>query len=43
MFNSEKSIQLDKYLLPFSEVELCQIAMGEADYNEAKTHLDKAW
>ncbi|KAM7533182.1 hypothetical protein Aperf_G00000119735 [Anoplocephala perfoliata] len=40
---SEKSIRLDRYVLPFSQVELCQIAMGEGDFNEAKSHFDKAW
>nr|CDS33140.2 tetratricopeptide repeat protein 39B [Hymenolepis microstoma] len=40
---NEKSIKLDKYVLPFSEVELCQIAMEEGDLDEAKIHLDKAW
>lgn len=40
---SEKSIKLDKYVLPFSQVELCQIAMEEGDINEARSRLDKAW
>uniref|UniRef100_A0A0R3VT10 Tetratricopeptide repeat protein 39B n=1 Tax=Taenia asiatica TaxID=60517 RepID=A0A0R3VT10_TAEAS len=40
---NEKSIRLDKYLLPFSEVELCQIALEEGEIDEAKSHLDRAW
>ncbi len=40
---SEKAITLDKYVLPFSEVELCQIALEEGDIEEAKKHLEKAW
>ncbi|VDD79539.1 unnamed protein product [Mesocestoides corti] len=40
---NEKAIRQDKYVLPFSEVELCQIAMHEGELDEAKRHLDKAW
>ncbi|EUB56265.1 Tetratricopeptide repeat protein 39B [Echinococcus granulosus] len=40
---NEKAIRLDRYLLPFSEVELCQIALEEGEIDEAKSHLDKAW
>ncbi|KAL5965505.1 Tetratricopeptide repeat protein 39B, partial [Taenia solium] len=40
---NEKSIRLDKYLLPFSEVELCQLALEEGEIDEAKSHLDRAW
>ncbi|KAM3183630.1 hypothetical protein ACTXT7_009965 [Hymenolepis weldensis] len=43
VITNEKSIKLDRYVLPFSEVELCQIAMEEGDIDKAKTHLDKAW
>ncbi|VDL90769.1 unnamed protein product [Schistocephalus solidus] len=37
-----KKIQVDTYLLPFSEVELCQISLDEGDFVEAKKHLDAA-
>ncbi|BHF81908.1 Tetratricopeptide repeat protein 39B [Sparganum proliferum] len=38
-----KKIQVDTYLLPFSEVELCQISLDEGDRAEAKKHLEAAW
>ncbi|KAL7055760.1 hypothetical protein AAHC03_022653 [Spirometra sp. Aus1] len=38
-----KKIQVDTYLLPFSEVELCQISLDEGDVAEAKKHLEAAW
>ncbi|KAL5104378.1 Tetratricopeptide repeat protein 39B [Taenia crassiceps] len=40
---NEKLIRLDKYLLPFSEAELCQVALEEGEIDEAKSHLEKAW
>ncbi|CAH8644725.1 unnamed protein product [Dicrocoelium dendriticum] len=39
----KKSIKIDTYLLPFCEMELCQLSFDEGDMQQAVKHLERAF
>ncbi|VDP69314.1 unnamed protein product [Echinostoma caproni] len=38
----KKKLKLDTYLLPFCEMELCQLAFDDGDLQQASKHLERA-
>ncbi|TPP67426.1 Tetratricopeptide repeat protein 39B [Fasciola gigantica] len=42
ILQSKKKLKMDTYLLPFCEMELCQLVFDEGDVQQASKHLERA-